>query len=66
MKSITCPVCSENTGWEGNTFRPFCSERCSHIDLGKWTDERYAIADRHSPAAVPERSDSLGEREEEE
>lgn len=42
-KKIKCPVCGKETVWEGNPFRPFCSERCSLIDLGKWADERYSV-----------------------
>jgi uncharacterized protein len=30
--------------WEGNSFRPFCSERCKLIDLGNWASERYRVA----------------------
>lgn len=40
---IKCPVCKKDTEWEGNPFRPFCSERCSLIDLGKWADEKYSV-----------------------
>lgn len=40
---IKCPVCGKEAVWEGNPFRPFCSERCSLIDLGKWADEKYSI-----------------------
>jgi uncharacterized protein len=29
--------------WEGNRFRPFCSERCRMIDLGQWADGTYAL-----------------------
>ena len=65
-KNITCPACLEKTEWEGNPYRPFCSERCSLIDLGKWSDERYAIADRNSTGTAHDRSDSTGEGEEEE
>ncbi len=41
---ITCPVCKKKTRWEGNQFKPFCSERCKLIDLGKWASEEYRIA----------------------
>lgn len=41
---ITCPVCKKKTSWEDNPFRPFCSERCRLIDLGKWASEEYRIA----------------------
>jgi len=30
--------------WEGNPFRPFCSERCRLIDLGRWASEEYRLA----------------------
>ena len=41
---IRCPICNKETQWDGNQFRPFCSERCSLIDLGKWASEEYRIA----------------------
>lgn len=40
---IRCPVCKEITTWEENPNRPFCSERCRLIDLGKWAMEQYKI-----------------------
>jgi len=46
---IVCPVCGKTTTWEGNPWRPFCSERCKFVDLGKWTSEEYRI-----PAEMPE------------
>ena len=39
-----CPVCKKETAWKDNPFRPFCSERCRMIDLGKWAAEEYRIA----------------------
>ncbi len=42
--TIRCPVCKMKTAWEGNLFRPFCSERCRMIDLGKWAADEYRIA----------------------
>lgn len=41
---IICPVCKKTTTWEENPWRPFCSERCKLIDLGKWASEEYKIA----------------------
>lgn len=38
-----CPVCGKEAMWQGNPFRPFCSERCSLIDMGKWADEKYSV-----------------------
>lgn len=39
-----CPRCGELAPWEENPYRPFCSERCKLIDLGKWIEEEYSIA----------------------
>jgi hypothetical protein len=40
---IKCPICNKVTTWEENPNRPFCSERCKLIDLGKWAEEHYRI-----------------------
>jgi endogenous inhibitor of DNA gyrase (YacG/DUF329 family) len=42
-RSIKCPICKKETTWDDNPFRPFCSERCRLIDLGKWASEDYRI-----------------------
>ena len=38
-----CPTCHKASFWEGNAFRPFCSERCQLVDLQGWFGERYRI-----------------------
>jgi endogenous inhibitor of DNA gyrase (YacG/DUF329 family) len=38
-----CPVCKKEIEWEGNPWRPFCSERCRITDLGKWAADEYRI-----------------------
>lgn len=43
VMQITCPVCKKKTTWEENPWRPFCSERCKLIDLGKWASEEYRV-----------------------
>ncbi|MBU3915752.1 DNA gyrase inhibitor YacG, partial [bacterium] len=35
---VKCPTCEKKAVWKGNPHRPFCSERCRLIDLGKWAD----------------------------
>jgi uncharacterized protein len=40
---MTCPTCKQATTWEGNRWRPFCSERCQIMDLGAWAAERYRV-----------------------
>lgn len=44
-KKIKCPICRKETVWDDNPFRPFCSDRCRLVDLGKWASEDYRIAD---------------------
>jgi len=40
---LVCPVCKRTTTWEENLWRPFCSERCKLVDLGRWISEDYRI-----------------------
>ena len=55
--TIKCPTCGKEARWKDNCFRPFCSERCRLIDLGKWASEEYLIEG--------EKKDLPGESEEE-
>lgn len=42
---VTCPHCGKEHQWDThNRFRPFCSERCKMIDLGRWASEEYRVA----------------------
>ena len=42
---VACPHCGTEMRWDtSNRFRPFCSERCKLIDLGKWASEDYRVA----------------------
>lgn len=43
MPLVECPNCGSETEYNGNEFRPFCSERCKLIDFGAWADEEYAL-----------------------
>jgi hypothetical protein len=49
-----CPICKRPLGEREDAlrFRPFCSQRCADIDLGRWLKGAYAI-----PAAVSEDED---------
>jgi len=40
---MSCPVCKQSAIREGNTFWPFCSERCKLIDLDNWLEGRYRV-----------------------
>ncbi|PPR08994.1 MAG: DNA gyrase inhibitor YacG [Alphaproteobacteria bacterium MarineAlpha11_Bin1] len=41
-----CPVCNAD---RTEKFRPFCSKRCSEIDLGRWLSGNYAIPTEEVP-----------------
>lgn len=34
-----------------NKWRPFCSERCRLIDLGKWASDEYRLPDDKKPSS---------------
>jgi endogenous inhibitor of DNA gyrase (YacG/DUF329 family) len=44
---VPCPHCGKEHQWDtSNPYRPFCSERCKLIDLGKWANEEYRVEQR--------------------
>ena len=41
---VSCPQCGKEVVWNSDSrYRPFCSERCKLIDLGRWSAENYRI-----------------------
>jgi endogenous inhibitor of DNA gyrase (YacG/DUF329 family) len=40
---VKCPNCGKEVKWDGNPYRPFCSEKCKLADLSKWLNEEYSI-----------------------
>ncbi len=52
--SKICPICKKATVAE---FEPFCSKRCSDVDLGNWLGERYALPGTEAAEKVPEGDD---------
>ena len=40
---MRCPTCKQPVPAERREFRPFCSERCKLVDLGRWLDGSYAV-----------------------
>ncbi|MBI4808503.1 MAG: DNA gyrase inhibitor YacG [Nitrosomonadales bacterium] len=52
---VACPTCGKEHIWDtNNRFRPFCSERCKLIDLGKWANEEYRVEQRERDAGDQE------------
>ena len=40
FKPRPCPICSKMSVVK---YRPFCSKRCSAVDLGRWLGEVYTV-----------------------
>ncbi|MFV0388354.1 MAG: DNA gyrase inhibitor YacG [Pyrinomonadaceae bacterium] len=40
---VKCPTCSKRNEYEGNEFRPFCSNRCKLLDFGEWEEGTYSL-----------------------
>lgn len=43
LRTMNCSTCKQPIQWEGNPFRPFCSERCRLLDLNGWLSEQYRV-----------------------
>ena len=55
MKLVSCPRCGAETEYSAaNQWRPFCSERCRMIDLGKWAADDYRVPDPDPSSKPPE------------
>jgi len=49
-RMVACPNCGHAIRWStDNPFRPFCSERCKLIDLGRWASEQYRVPVESEP-----------------
>lgn len=52
---VSCPRCGKEMQWDvNNRYRPFCSERCKMIDLGKWANEDYRIEQPEQNSSDPD------------
>jgi endogenous inhibitor of DNA gyrase (YacG/DUF329 family) len=53
---MRCPVCNREFDPTKSPAKPFCSERCRTIDLGRWLGESYSLPVVPDPEAdeVPE------------
>ncbi|MDA1089466.1 MAG: DNA gyrase inhibitor YacG [Proteobacteria bacterium] len=40
LKKAKCPACAKPAV---AAYQPFCSKRCSNLDLGRWLDGSYRI-----------------------
>lgn len=46
LKGNKCPICGKSATLE---MRPFCSKRCSDLDLAKWLDGDYRVPTDEAP-----------------
>ena len=68
VPTVKCPHCGKPVPWTADSpYRPFCSERCKLIDLGRWLDGKYQIPvveddldEGSGPGAAPDVSDDEG------
>jgi len=57
---MKCPTCGKQVEWKENSFRPFCSERCQLLDLGRWVEGEYRVPgepvpqEQNQPSAADE------------
>jgi uncharacterized protein len=57
MAMLECPVCRRQISYTATQevpFRPFCSQRCKLIDLGRWLNEEYRVSEEASPDSPDE------------
>jgi endogenous inhibitor of DNA gyrase (YacG/DUF329 family) len=40
---LECPICGAGVDGAASPHRPFCSERCRWVDLGRWLDGAYVV-----------------------
>ena len=49
-RAVRCPACGRPSVYASdNPFRPFCSERCKHLDFGAWASEAYRVQVKPGP-----------------
>ena len=53
---MKCPTCGKPVERKDNPFRPFCSERCKMVDLGRWVNGEYRVPGKPIPT---ESSDAI-------
>ena len=53
---MKCPTCGKPVEWKDNPVRPFCSERCQLVDLGRWVEGEYRVPGDPVPQQGDERT----------
>lgn len=50
MSNDMCPMCKKKSTEE---YKPFCTKRCSDIDMGCWLKGGYSIPGHDGEANIP-------------
>lgn len=58
---MKCPICHRPVTYEGNPYRPFCSERCKLLDFGAWANEEYSVPAEEAPPSLEDGEQNPGE-----
>ncbi|MEX1165333.1 MAG: DNA gyrase inhibitor YacG [Hydrogenophaga sp.] len=46
-QQVRCPQCGGPSLYaSSNPYRPFCGERCRHLDLGAWASEEFKLPEQ--------------------
>lgn len=63
MNKVQCPICDAAMpgNWQEYPDYPFCSARCRKIDLGRWLDQKYRVADPTPPDDADRSSSGQGD-----
>jgi endogenous inhibitor of DNA gyrase (YacG/DUF329 family) len=61
---MRCSICKKETQYENNPFRPFCSERCKMIDLGRWFAGEYRVPTNERPPEETQKTNGHIEEDE--
>ena len=47
---VRCPACGGDSVYApSNPYRPFCCERCKHLDFGAWAAEHFRMPTEAPP-----------------
>ena len=60
--AMKCPTCGKSIEWKDNPFRPFCSERCQLVDLGKWVEGEYRVPGEALPNEQEQTQDAENQK----
>jgi uncharacterized protein len=54
-----CPICGKPAA---PAYKPFCSQRCADVDLGRWLSDRYVIPGEDQDDTGPPQHDDQNEK----